>query len=137
MNPADLQLPDTVDALKAMVLAMAEKAARADALDADVAVLKAANAAANDRIARLTSIIAMFERAQHGKRSERLRIDPLNDEQYAFMFDEIETGLAEIQAGLDKARGAQCQTLSSAAQGLCSAPGADRGRHRARGCARP
>ena len=99
MNLADLQLPDTVDGLKAMVLAMA------DALEADIAVLKATNAAANDRIARLTSIIAMFERAQHGKRSERLRIDPLNDEQYGFVFDEIETGLAEIQAGLEKARG--------------------------------
>jgi len=105
MNPADLQLPDTVDALKAMVLAMAKKASRVDGLDADVAVLKATNAAANDRIARLTSIIAMFQRAQHGKRSERLRIDPLDDEQYAFVFDEIETGLAEIQAGLDKVRG--------------------------------
>jgi len=105
MNPADLQLPDTVDALKAMVLAMAEKASRVDGLDADVAVLKATNAAANERIARLTSIIAMFQRAQHGKRSERLRIDPLDDEQYAFVFDEIEIGLAEIQAGLDKARG--------------------------------
>ncbi|HTN63122.1 MAG TPA: IS66 family transposase [Devosia sp.] len=106
MNPADLQLPDTVDALKAMVLAMAEKAARVDVLEADIAVLTATNATANERIARLTSIIAMFQRAQHGKRSERLRIEPLDDEQYAFVFDESETGLAEIQAGLDKVRGA-------------------------------
>lgn len=102
MNPADLQLPDTIDALKAMVLAMASENA---SNRAEMVRLEATNAAANDRIARLTSIIAMFQRAQHGKRSERLRIDPLDDEQYAFVFDEIETGLAEIQAGLDKARG--------------------------------
>ena len=95
MNPGDLQLPDDVDALKAMILAMA----------AETAELKATNATADDRIARLTSIIKMFERAQYGKRSEKLRIDPLSDEQYAFVFDEIETGLAEIQAGLDKAKG--------------------------------
>ena len=95
MNPADLQLPDDVDALKAMIFAMA----------AETAELKATNATADERIARLTSIIKMFERAQYGKRSEKLRIDPLSDEQYAFVFDEIETGLAEIQAGLDKAKG--------------------------------
>jgi len=106
MNPADLQLPDDVDALKAMVLAMAEKAARADALETDVAVLKATNATANERIARLTSILRMFERARYGKRSEQLRVTPLDDEQYALVFEEIETGLADIQAGLEKARGA-------------------------------
>ena len=102
MNPADLQLPDTIYALKAMVLAMASENA---SNRAEMVRLEATNGAANDRIARLTSIIAMFQRAQHGKRSERLRIDPLDDEQYAFVFDEIETGLAEIQAGLDKVRG--------------------------------
>ncbi len=102
MNPADLQLPDDVDALKAMLLAMAAETA----LDkAAIAELKANNATADERIARLTSIIRMFERARYGKRSEKLRIDLLEDEQYAFVFDEIETGLAEIQAGLDKAKG--------------------------------
>jgi hypothetical protein len=40
MNPADLQLPDDVDALKAMILAMA----------AETAELKAINATADERI---------------------------------------------------------------------------------------
>ena len=39
MTPPDLKLPDDVETLKAMVLAMAEKAARADALESEVADL--------------------------------------------------------------------------------------------------
>lgn len=106
MNPADLQLPDDVDALKAMIIALAGKAARADALEADVAVLRATNATADERIARLTSILKMLERARYGKRSERLGVAALDDEQYAFVFEQIESGLAEIEASLEKARGA-------------------------------
>lgn len=102
MNPADLELCEDVDALKAMLLGMAAETAL---YKAEIAALKATNATADERIARLTSIIRMFERAQYGKRSEKLRIDPLNDEQYAFVFEAIETGLAEIQAGLDKPKG--------------------------------
>src|SRR5690606_5058344 len=105
MIPADLKLPDDVDALKAMILGMAEKATRAAALEAEVAALKATNATANERIARLTSILRMFERARYGRRSEKLRVDPLDEEQFAFVFDEIETGLAEIEASLERARG--------------------------------
>ena len=119
MNPADLELPDDVDALQAMLLAMTARSAAAEAetirLEAEVAALnplkleiaelKAINATADERIARLTSIIKMFERARYGKRSEKLRIDPPDDEQYAFVFDELETGLAEIEAGLDKVKG--------------------------------
>ena len=41
MTPADLELPDDVDALKAMIMAMAAKAARADVLEDEVADLKA------------------------------------------------------------------------------------------------
>ncbi len=52
------KLPDDVDTLKAMVLAMAEKAARAEALEIEVANLKALNASADERIARLTSILS-------------------------------------------------------------------------------
>ncbi|MBP2449507.1 hypothetical protein [Rhizobium leguminosarum] len=44
MTPADLELPDDVDALKAMILAMAAKAARADVLEDEVADLKARKA---------------------------------------------------------------------------------------------
>ncbi len=70
MTPPDLKLPDDVEALKAMVLAMAEKAARADALQNEVADLKARNADADERIQRLTQILKAFDRARFGRRSE-------------------------------------------------------------------
>lgn len=105
MTPPDLTLPDDIDALKAMVLAMVEKAARAEALEAENADLKALNTTAAERIARLTSILKALERARFGKRSEKLGSDAAGDEQQAFVFDEIETGIAAIQAQLDKARG--------------------------------
>ena len=105
MIPADpQQLPDDVDALKAMIAAAHAQKASADqerlALEAEIAELKLINATADERIARLTSIIAMLQRAQYGTRSERLRHDLLDDEQMAFVFDEIETGIGEIEAGL-------------------------------------
>lgn len=70
MTPPDLQLPDDVETLKAMVLAMAEKAARADALESEVADLKAKSADADERIERLTQILKAFDRARFGRRSE-------------------------------------------------------------------
>ena len=99
MTTAAAELPDDVDALKAMILALSEKAAAADA---EVAELKTLNARADERIARLTSIIKMLERARYGRRSERLTLDPISAEQQAFVFDEIETGLAAIKAELGK-----------------------------------
>ena len=76
MSPVPADLPDDVDALKAMILAMAQKSAAADA---EIADLKVRNATADERIERLTSIIRMPERARYSKRSEKLRLDPLND----------------------------------------------------------
>ncbi len=112
MNPALKELPDDIDALKAMVVAMAEKAARAEALETDVSSLTAANAdlaalnaAADERIARLTSIIKMFERARYGKSSEKRKIESFDDDQYALVFEEVETGLSAIRSELEKARG--------------------------------
>jgi len=99
------KLPDDVDTLKAMVLAMAEKAARTEALETEVAALKALNASADERIARLTSILKALERSKFGRRSEKLSSLALDDEQSAFVFDEIETGLAAVQAELDKRQG--------------------------------
>jgi len=101
-SPAS-ELPDDVDALKALVLAMAEKA---EALDAEAAELKALKASADERIARLTPILKSFERARFGRRSEKLGSQSLDDEQSAFVFDEIETGLASIQAELGKRQSA-------------------------------
>jgi len=101
------KLPDDVDKLKAMVFAMAEKA---DALETEIADLKALKASADERIARLTSILLTsilkaLERARFGRRSEKLGSPSLDDEQSAFVFDEIETGLAAVQAELDKQQG--------------------------------
>jgi transposase len=99
------KLPDDIDTLKAMVLAMAEKAARTDALEAEVADLKALNASADERIARLTSILKALERARFGRGSEKLGSPALDDEQSAFVFDELQTGLAAVQAELNKRQG--------------------------------
>jgi transposase len=85
---------------KSMVPALAENAARADT---EIAQLKTLDARADARVARLTSIVKMLERARYGKRSEKLALDPLNEEQQAFVFDEIERGLGAIQAELGKA----------------------------------
>lgn len=65
-TPPDRKLPDDVEALKAMVLAMA----RADALESEVADLKARNADADERIERLTQILKAFDRARFGRRLE-------------------------------------------------------------------
>lgn len=97
-------LPDDVDALKAMVLAMAreqaEKEAQLKAAEAEIARLEAVEKSANERIANLTSIMKVLQRTQHGRRSERLRLG-VSDEQVSFAFEEVETGLAAIQSELD------------------------------------
>lgn len=99
-------LPDDVDALKAMILAMASERAANEAqlaaATAEVARLTAVERSANERIANLTSIVKVLERAQYGKRSERLRLS-INDEQAFFAFEEVETGLSAIQSELDHA----------------------------------
>lgn len=112
MKTLGLQLPDDVDALKALVCAMAEKAARVEALENENRDLKALNAAADERIARLTSILKALERNRFGKRSEKLGAGAAAEQQ-AFVFEEIETGIAEIKAGLDKAGGAGRQKRAS------------------------
>lgn len=100
------ELPDDVDALKAMVLAMAreqaEKEARLKAAEAEIARLEAVEKSANERIANLTSIMKVLQRTQHGRRSERLRLG-VSDEQVSFAFEEVETGLSAIQSELDDA----------------------------------
>ncbi|AUX78924.1 IS66 family transposase [Sinorhizobium fredii] len=102
MMPPDLNLPDDVEALKAMVLAVAEKAARVDALESEVADLKARNAEADERIERLTQILKAFDRARFGRRSEKLGSPSTDDEQQAFVFEEIETGIAAVRAQVNK-----------------------------------
>ena len=137
------QLPDDVDALKAMIAAAhAEKvladqerlalqatiaAHRAEisvhqaeiaAHEAAIAQMNAAKTADAEKIARLESIVAMLRRAQYGTRSEKLRIDPLDAEQMAFVFDELQTGLGEIRAGQDKRAGASAVRPSRPRKGF-------------------
>lgn len=102
-------LPDDVDALKAMVLALAHAQAQGDvrlrAAEAEIARLEAIEQSANERIANLTLIMKVLQRAQHGKRSERLRAGGpggISDEQIAFAFEEVETGLSSVQSELDR-----------------------------------
>lgn len=100
MTAALPELPDDIEALKAMVLAMAAQSAR---LEERTHHLEAVNKAAEERIAALTAIVRMLERARYGRRSERLGDAGLDDDQYAFVLDEIETGLAAIQEELQAA----------------------------------
>lgn len=71
-------LPDDVDALKAMVLALAREQAakevRLKVAEAEIARLEAVEKSANERIANLTLIMKVLQRTQNGKRSERLRL---------------------------------------------------------------
>jgi hypothetical protein len=94
-----LPLPDDTESLKAMVLAMAAKAASAEK---ELLDLKIEKASADERIARLTSILKTFLRERHGRKSEKLGSDV--EEQQSFVFEEIETGIAAVQALVDRGR---------------------------------
>ncbi|MGF9765108.1 IS66 family transposase zinc-finger binding domain-containing protein, partial [Microvirga sp. 0TCS3.31] len=102
MTAHDSALPDDVDTLKAMVRAMAERAALLEQRNAH---LEQVNQGAEERIARLMAIVKMLERARYGARSERLGKDRLSDDQYALALDEIETGVAALEAEREKATG--------------------------------
>ena len=103
------ELPDDVDQLKALAL---DALARADLSETDAEALRSqtlsltakvedltqTNAAAKAEIDRLTSIIMTLRRDRFGKRSEKLGADEA--EQQSFVFEEVETGLAAIDARL-------------------------------------
>ena len=101
MNLPLHDLPDDVDALKAMVQAMAceqaAKEAQLKAAEAEIVRLEAVEKSANERIANLTSIMKVLQRSQYGRRSEQLRLG-INDEQVSFAFEEVETGLSAVQS---------------------------------------
>ena len=110
-----------------MVLATVEQRAAMEAenrrIASEITALKLINTTSDTRIAELTAIVKTFERMLYGTRSERLRGERLDDEQIDFVFDEIETGVAAIDAELETA---QAEARAAAAQGLCASPGADR-----------
>ena len=108
------ELPDDVDQLKALAL---EALARADRFEAEAHVKKTdaqalrsqalsltsqvedltqTNAVAKAEIARLTLILKTLRRGRFGKNSEKLGADEA--EQQSFVFEEMDTGLGEIDA---------------------------------------
>ena len=122
MTRPEIELPDDVEALKAMVLAMADKASRVEALEKQVDDLEARNADADERIERLTQILKAFDRARFGRRSEKLGAAAIDDEQQAFVFEEIQTGIAAIKSpGQERQLGYGWQTRAAATQGLRAA----------------
>ena len=127
MMPTVAELPDDVETLKAMVLATVGQRAAMEAenrrIASEITALKLINTTSDARIAELTAIVKTFERMLYGTRSERLRGDRLDDEQIDFVFEEIETGVAAIDAELETAAK---DKPKRAPQGLCASPGADR-----------
>ena len=116
-------LPDDVDALKAMILAMAREQAANEArlatATAEIARLEAVEKSANERITNLTSILKVLQRTQHGTRSERLRLG-IDDDQVSFAFEEVETGLSAIQSELDRAAGDKPKRASRPRKGFAA-----------------
>ena len=94
MTKAVAELPDDVDALKAMIVAMADQRALLEARNDHLEVV---NKTADERIATLTAIVRMLARSRYGTRSERLRGATLSDEQHAFVFDESEQPLVVLE----------------------------------------
>lgn len=106
MRTDDLSLPDDMDLLKAMVRAMAEKTS---ALEDENAALKARSLDADARIKRLMQILKAYDRARFGRRSEKLGSAGAGadeEAQQAFVFEEIETGIASLKAQTGQGRAA-------------------------------
>ena len=98
MIAEDHPLTDDLDLLKSMVRAMAQKAA---VLEDENAALKARNSDSDERIQRLLQILKAYDRARFGRRSEKLGTSGPSedaDAQQAFVFEEIETGIAALKA---------------------------------------
>lgn len=115
MEIAPDNLPDDPETLKAMIASMQSSqaaleakvavlhAANADlqssqtALEAEVAALHAANIDRQARIDRLQLLLRTIQRATYGKSSEKL-----DESQYAFAFEEVQTALGDIEAQLER-----------------------------------
>ena len=90
------ELPDDPTVLKAMIADMRRSNT---SLEAEVAVLKTAGADAQARIDRLQLLLKTIQRATCGRSSEKL-----DESQYAFAFEEVQTGLAAVESKLEKLR---------------------------------
>ena len=94
MPAPNFDLSDNVDTLKAMVLAMVDKTA---SLETELADLKAVNASAEERIARLTSMLKTLERARFGRRSEKLGSKGLTTNKAPSSSTRFEQGLRRLK----------------------------------------
>jgi transposase len=92
----DNELPDDPATLKAMIGDMRRSQA---SLEAEVAALKAAGVEAQARIERLRLLLKTIQRATYGRSAEKL-----DESQYAFSFEEVQTGLGAVEAKLDSLR---------------------------------
>ena len=98
---ANINLQSSQAALEAKVTAL--HAANTDmqsvqtALEAQAAALHAANVDRQARIERLQLLLRTIQRATYGKSSEKL-----DESQYAFAFEEVQTALGEIEAQLER-----------------------------------
>ena len=90
------ELPDDPAVLKAMIADMRRSNS---SLEAEVAALKTAGADAQARIDRLQLLLKTIQRATYGRSSEKL-----DESQYAFAFEEVQTGLAAVESKLEKLR---------------------------------
>lgn len=103
-----VDLPDDIDALKAMILA-----SQAEVLDRD-ALLEHKNALIErkeDCIQRLEKLVADFKRALFGARSEKV-----DREQYELSLEDIETAMAAVHAedeALDPSRSRPAKTRNA------------------------
>ena len=87
-----------------MIRAMTQKAA---VLEDENAALKARSADADERVKRLLQILKAYDWARFGRRSEKLETRGPSDDadaQQAFVFEEIETGIATLKAQVGKGR---------------------------------
>ena len=94
-------LPDDPETLKAMIAelrsANINMQSLQTALEAEVAALHAANIDRQARIDRLQLLLKTIQRATYGKSSEKL-----DESQYAFAFEEVQTALGDIEAQLER-----------------------------------
>ena len=89
------ELPDDIDALKALVLAAREAQAAAFAERNTIAVERDLLAV---RTEKLEQIVAEMQRARFGRSSEKI-----NDDQFQLAFEALETAHAKVQAEAEKA----------------------------------
>lgn len=104
MQIDDLSLPDDMDLLKAMVRAIAQKTS---VLEEENAALKARSLDVEERITRLMQILKAYDRARFGRRSEKqdsAGTGADEEAQKAFVFEEIETGIAALKAQTGQGR---------------------------------